>query len=77
MKNEIDNVTSPCLRLTTLQAGRKKILHFFLFVYEITQFVQLAGIQLTIQYSSNYLFGFLVICPDFLLSDGATIFKGM
>ena len=47
-----------------------------LFVYEITQFVLLAGIQLAIQHSSKYLFGFL-ICPDFTLTDCATVFEGM
>ena len=48
-----------------------------LFVYEITQFVLLAGIQLAIQHSSKYLFGFLIICPDFTLTDCARVFEGM
>ena len=47
---------------------------FCLLVYKITQ---LAGIQLTIHQSSKFLFGFLIIRPDFVLTDGATIFEGM
>ena len=47
-----------------------------LFVYKIAQFVQLAAIQLTIQHSSKYLFGFLLMRPDFAPTNGATIFEG-
>ena len=32
---------------------------------------------LTIQHSSKYLFGFLLICPDFVLTGGVVIFEGM
>ena len=32
---------------------------YFFCLYKRTQFVQLAGIELTIQHSSKYLFGFL------------------
>ena len=44
-----------------------------LFVYKITQFVQLAGIQLAIQHYSKYISGLLIIWLDFVLTDGATI----
>ena len=54
------------------------MLHFCLFVcYKITQFVELAGIQLTIQHFSKYLFDFLIIRPDFVLAYDGTIFEGM
>ena len=53
------------------------MLHFFcLFVYEITQFVQLAGIQLTIQHSSKY-FLWIPNNVSTFCSDDATIFEGM
>ena len=48
-----------------------------LFVHKITQTFQLAGIQLKIQHSSKYLFHFLIIRPDFVLTDRATLFEGM
>ena len=47
------------------------------FVYKITQFVQLAGIQLTIQRSPKNLFRFLIIHLDFVLADVSVIFEGM
>ena len=57
INNEVDNVTSPSLSLMPLQKGQKQMLLFFvcLFVYKLTQFVQLAGIQIAIQHSSKYL----------------------
>ena len=48
-----------------------------LFVYKKAQFFQLAGIWLTIQHSSKYLFGFLIISPDFVLTGGVVIFEGI
>ena len=53
------------------------IVQLNLFVYKRTQFVQLAGIWLTIQHSSKYLFGLLKIRPDFVLTGGVVIFGGM
>ena len=47
------------------------------FLCKITWFFQVAGIHLTIQHSSKYLFDFLIIHPDFVLTDGAAIFEGM
>ena len=52
------------------------IVQLNLFVYKRTQFVQLAGIWLTIQHSSKYLFGLLKIRPDFVLTGGVVIFEG-
>ena len=59
------------------------MLHIFvglfvcLFVYRITQFVHLAGIQLTTQHFSKFPFGFLMIRPDLALIDDVTIFEVM
>ena len=45
MSNEFDNITSPSLSLTTLQAGQKEMLHTFFFFFvslidkKLTQFV--------------------------------------
>ena len=48
IKNEVDNVTSPSLSLTTWKWVKNKCYTLFLFVclfvYKITQFVQLTGI---------------------------------
>ena len=68
--NEVSNVTTSSLSLNN------KVKNIF-FVSEITQLVQLTGTQETIQHSSEYLFGLLIIRLDFVLTDGATIFKGM
>ena len=48
-----------------------------MFVYKRIQFVDLGDIWLTIQHSSKYLFEFLIIRPDFVLTGGVIIFKGM
>ena len=87
MNNEVDNVISPSFGLTTLEAGQNKMLYllFFiyvslfvcLFVYKGIQFVHLGDIWLTIQHSSKYLFVFLIIRPDFVLTGGVVIFEGM
>ena len=47
------------------------------FVYKRIQFVQLADVWLSIQHSSKYLFGFLIICLNFVLTGGVVIFEGI
>ena len=48
-----------------------------LIVYRRIQFVHLGDIWLTIQHSTKYLFGFLIILLDFVLTGGVVIFDGM
>ena len=81
MNNEVDNVTSPFFEFKLVK-NKRYTLFLCLFVYKITHFVQLAGIQITIQHSSKYLFSFPNnpprLCSNcFVLIDGVALSEGM
>ena len=46
-------------------------------IYKRIQFARLGDFLLTIQHSSKYLFSFLIIRPDFVLTGGVITFEGM